>query len=135
MLYWRFHFNNKILVKCLLIEWKCTNILDFGVWRWSALNMCFVDKRPSRTRGQIIFWSRVEHTTIFGWYENKNLLLLSVGLHAVAGTWAPTPTQTCMEVCRGRFNVAPSTSSPSPHMTLTFAVLALTRSLLTASSH
>jgi hypothetical protein len=23
-------------------------ILDFGPWKWSALNMCYMDKRPSR---------------------------------------------------------------------------------------
>ena len=32
-------------------------ILDFGPWRWSALNMGFVDKWPSRMQGQWFSWS------------------------------------------------------------------------------
>ena len=26
-------------------------ILDFGPWKWSALNMSYMDKRPSRMQG------------------------------------------------------------------------------------
>ena len=58
MLYWRFHFDNKIPVNCLFTQWKWTCILDFGPWRWSALNKGFVDKWPSRMQGQWFLWSR-----------------------------------------------------------------------------
>jgi hypothetical protein len=44
---WRFHFKNELVVSCLFIKWKCTYLLDFEPWRWSALNMGF--------RGQVAF--------------------------------------------------------------------------------
>ena len=43
-----FHFHNEIPINCLFTNWKCTYILDFRPWRWSALNMGFVVERPSR---------------------------------------------------------------------------------------
>jgi hypothetical protein len=33
-------------------------IYDLGPWRWSALNMGYVDKWPLRMQGQWFFWSR-----------------------------------------------------------------------------
>ena len=47
MFYWRFHFENEIPGNCLFTHWKWTYILDFGPWKWSALNMGFVEC-PSR---------------------------------------------------------------------------------------
>ena len=47
MLYWRFHFEKEILINCLFIQWKWTYILDFEPWRWSALNMGYMEKRLS----------------------------------------------------------------------------------------
>ena len=55
MLHWWFHFRNEIPMNCLFTNWKCTYILDFKPWRWSALNMGFVVKRPSRLQGQCFF--------------------------------------------------------------------------------
>jgi hypothetical protein len=56
MPYWRPHFENEIPIKCLFTQWKWTWLLDFGHWRWSALNMGYIlDKRPSRTQGQFYF--------------------------------------------------------------------------------
>ena len=51
MFHWQFHFRNKIPINCLFTNWKCTYILDSRRWRWSALNMGFVVKRPSRIQG------------------------------------------------------------------------------------
>ena len=59
MLCWRFHSENEILVNCFLTQWKWTYILDLRSWRWSALNIGFVDKWPSRMQGQWLFQSRV----------------------------------------------------------------------------
>ena len=49
--YWQFHFENEILVNYLFTQWKWTYILDFGPWKWSALNMGYMDKHPSRMQG------------------------------------------------------------------------------------
>ena len=42
-------------INCLFTNWKCTYILDFRPKRWSALNMGFVIKRPSRMQGHCFF--------------------------------------------------------------------------------
>ena len=47
MLYWWFHFKKEIPIKCLFTQWKWTYMLGFGPWRWSALDMGYMDKRPS----------------------------------------------------------------------------------------
>ena len=60
-----------IPINCLLTTWKCTYILDFRPWRWSALNMGFVVKRPSRMQGQCLFCSCAERRIIFGWVKKK----------------------------------------------------------------
>jgi hypothetical protein len=54
MLPWWFHFQNEIPINCSFTYWKCTYILDFRPWRWSALNMGFVVKWPC------------PHTSVFG---------------------------------------------------------------------
>ena len=36
---------------CLFTQWKWTYILDFGPWKRRALNMGYMDKRPSRMQG------------------------------------------------------------------------------------
>ena len=53
-----FHFDNETPTNCLLTTWKCTYILDFGPWGWSALNMGFVGEWPSRMQEQWIFRNR-----------------------------------------------------------------------------
>ena len=59
MLYWRFHFKKEIPINYLFTQWKWTYMLGFGPWRWSALDMGYMDKRPSflgkdnRYEGQI----------------------------------------------------------------------------------
>ena len=49
--YWRIHFGNEIPINLLFAEWKCMHVLDFRPWKWVALDMGFVDKRPSRMQG------------------------------------------------------------------------------------
>ena len=56
MFYWRFHFDNETPVNCLFTQWKWTYILDFGPWGWSALNMGFVGKWPSRMQEQWVLF-------------------------------------------------------------------------------
>ena len=51
MLYWRFHFEKEIPVNRLFTQWKWTYISDLGPWQWSALNLGYMDKRPSRIQG------------------------------------------------------------------------------------
>ena len=51
MLYRWFHIEKEIPINCLFTQWKCTCILDFGPWKWSALNVAHMDKRPSRMQG------------------------------------------------------------------------------------
>ena len=41
-----------IPVDCIFAQWKWAYILEFGPWRWGALNVGFVDKWPSRMQGQ-----------------------------------------------------------------------------------
>ena len=55
MLYWRFHFEKDNPINCLLAQWKWTYILDFEPWKWSALDLGYMDKRPSRMQGQFYF--------------------------------------------------------------------------------
>ena len=78
--------------------WKWTSmIMDFGPWRWSALNMGFVDKWPSRMQGQWFFWSWVGRSKVFG-HVRKILISFLGGL--------PLPISTSLEMLvKGRFNV------------------------------
>jgi hypothetical protein len=66
VLHWWFHLWNEIAINCLYANWKCTYILDLRPWRWSALNMGFVIKRPARMQGQFLFRSWAGRTTCFG---------------------------------------------------------------------
>ena len=50
--YWCFHFKKEMPINCLFTQWKWTHILDLGPWKWSALNMGHMNKRPSRMPGQ-----------------------------------------------------------------------------------
>ena len=56
MFHWRFHFDNETPVKYSFTQWKWTQILDFGPWGQSALNMGFVGKRPSGMQEQWVFF-------------------------------------------------------------------------------
>ena len=46
-----FTLKNEIPINSLLTQGMWTHILDFGPWKWSALNMDYMDKRPSRMQG------------------------------------------------------------------------------------
>ena len=90
MLYWRFTLKRKFQSIVHLLNEKWTYILDFGPWRWSALNMGYMNKQPSipvkenmhkgqnrtmkdsRSKGQD-FW----RTTPWYWrnYTKRQLLL------------------------------------------------------------
>ena len=94
MLYWQFHFENEIPVNCLSTQWKWTYILDFGLWRWSALNMGFVDKWPSRMQGQWFVWSRADGRI------QKKLSFLD--------GWLPLPESTSPEEFLGRSLTSPA---------------------------
>ena len=58
MFYWWIHFKNEIPINSLFIKWKCKCELDLGSWRWSALNMGFVDSQFSRMQGQRFYFYR-----------------------------------------------------------------------------
>ena len=66
MLYWPFRFDNEIPVNCLFTQWKWPYILDFKLWRWSALNMGFVVKWFSKMQGQCFFRSWAGWAAVFG---------------------------------------------------------------------
>jgi hypothetical protein len=65
VLHWWFHFWNKLPIIRLFTIWKCTDVFDFRPWRWSALNMGFVVKLPSRMQGQCFFWSWAGQAIVF----------------------------------------------------------------------
>ena len=71
MLYWHFHFRNEIQVNLFFTDWKYTYVY-IGPWRWSALNMGFVDNWPSRMQGKWFFWIWAEWAVVFGRVQ-KNL--------------------------------------------------------------
>jgi hypothetical protein len=71
ILHWWFHFRNEIPINGLFTRWKCTYILDLRPWRWSALNMGFVVKRPSNMQGQCFFQSWAGLTSVFGWVQKN----------------------------------------------------------------
>jgi hypothetical protein len=71
MLYWLFQIDTKSQsIVYLLNGSEHIYILNLGPWRRSALNMGFVDKRPSRMQGQWFFWSRAGgRATISSWVQ------------------------------------------------------------------
>lgn len=76
--------------------------------------MRFVDKWPSRMQVQIIFGSRVEHTTIFGWYGIE-INFFSRGGYPWLLDHGPQPlSKPTQKFVGGRFNIGPSTLSPRP---------------------
>ena len=83
MLYWRTHFRNEILVNRLFIKWKWTYILDFGPWRWGALNMGFVNKTTFKNARATFFSKQMGHALIF-----DRVLILFLGV--AQGSRAPT---------------------------------------------
>ena len=56
MLYWLFDFENEIPVNCLFTQWRWTWILEFGPWRWSALNMGFVGLVAFKNARAMVFF-------------------------------------------------------------------------------
>jgi hypothetical protein len=96
MFYWRFHFDNEIPVNCLFTQWKWTYILDFGPWRWSALNMGFVDEWPSRMQGQMVFSKSGGRAAVFGRVQK-------IWIFWTGG--CPCPILTVRKVRRGELNV------------------------------
>ena len=87
MLSWRFHFKNDIIVNYLSTHWKWTNILDFKSWRWSALDMGFVEKWSSRMQGQWFFRSRAERAEVIG--RDQKILNFFVGQLHLPVTTSP----------------------------------------------
>ena len=89
MLHWRFHFEKGIPRNCSFIHYELEHIyiyiLDFGTWRWSALNMGYMNKSPSipvidnMHEGQTESW----RTTPWYWrnYNKGQLLLCWSGGH------------------------------------------------------
>ena len=82
-LYWhsficfRLYFGKEILVNRLFAKGEWTYRLDFGPSRWSALNMGFVNKQPSRMQGR---WIRIElnmgkevSTWIHTWHQMDHM--------------------------------------------------------------
>ena len=61
-----FHFKNVIPINFLFTQWKWAYILDFGPQKWSALNMKFMDKWPSRMQGPWSFQNRADMQQFFG---------------------------------------------------------------------
>ena len=97
MLYWRFHFKNEIPINHLFTQWRWTYILDFGPWKWSALNMKFVVKRPSRMQGQYFFRSWMGRAAVSGRVQN------SPGRAALPGSDTPESSgvfNVCIRTCR-----------------------------------
>ena len=70
-----YHMHTCVAFDCLFTQWKWTYILGFGPWRWSALNMWFVDKWPSRMQGQQFFQSRTGGHKFWLGLENMDLSL------------------------------------------------------------
>ena len=103
MFYWRFHLKSEIPIDCLFTQWKWTCILDLEPWRWSALNMGYIDKRLSRMQGQsFLFQSRVERAVVF----NRALKILNIfcgGCSEVLDRWIHIP----LNVRRGRVSIRP----------------------------
>ena len=110
MLDWRFCFKNEIPINCLFTQWKWTFILDFGSWRRSALNVSYMNKRPSRMQGQYYFLKSggVDNTFRLR-YDNFRFVLWE--LPGGAGLWTLTPIHLHLKVCRGRFNIHPCSTT------------------------
>ena len=104
MLYWWFHFKNELPIKRLFTQWKWTHILGFGAWRWSALNMGYMDKWPSRMQGKFYFLKLGGAGSSF-WSGSENFRFVSWGLPRVAESWALAPIHLPLKVRRGRFNI------------------------------
>ena len=79
-------------IACLSTNWMYTYILDFRPWRWSAFNMGFVVKQPSRMQGQYFFRSWAGQATCFG----------QVQIFLWRATQSGSNTS---KVCKGVFNV------------------------------
>ena len=113
MLYWRFHFDNEIPINCLFTQWKRRYILDFGPWRWSALNMGFVNKRPSRMQGQWSLWNRTGRQQFSVWFrkfEFSGRAAASARIYLprkVRGGSLPSPLIPCVFLVPSEYNLWP----------------------------
>ena len=96
MFYWRFHFDNETPVNCSITHWKWTYILDFGPWGWSALNMEFVGKWPSRMQERWVFLKSGRRAAVFGWVQKIPVFWTGS---------CPCPIMTLRKVREGMFNV------------------------------
>ena len=96
MFYWRFHFDNETPINCSFTQWKWTYILDVRPWGWSALNMAFVGKWPSRMHEQWVFPKSGGRAAVFSWVR-KILIFWEGG--------CPCPILTLRKVREGEFNV------------------------------
>ena len=106
MLYWWSLFGKEIPISCLFTQWKWTYILDFGPWKWSALNMGYMDKQPSRMQGQLHFSKSGGAGNSF-LSRSKIFKFVFVGLPGGAGSRALAPIHLTLKVCwgGGLFNV------------------------------
>ena len=97
MLYWWLHFENEFPINCCSTQWKWTYVLDFGPWRWSALSVSYMNKRPSRMQGQFQFSKSGGAGNIFrSGYEIYLFILW--GLPRGVGLWTSVPIHLSLEV-------------------------------------
>ena len=86
-------------------------ILDFGPWKWSALNMGYImDKRPSRTQGQFYFPKSDKASNSF-WSGSKILDLFCGGCPEMLGHGPWPLSSSPRKVRRGRYIIRPQPQS------------------------
>jgi hypothetical protein len=83
----RFRFGNEIAISCLFTKEKGTNILNFEPSRWSALNMRFVEKQPSKMQGGFFLEWDGPPTVVSGVLKNQNEKLTGRPLPPMMGSW------------------------------------------------
>ena len=104
MFYWWFHFEKEFPINCLFTQWKWTYILDYGSWKWSVLNMGYMDKWLSRMQGQFYF----SKSGIVGnnfQSGSKILLFFLWGLPEGSKSRALAPIHLPLKAHGGRFSV------------------------------
>ena len=72
--------KKEVPINCWLItQWKWTYILDFGPWRWSALNMDYMEKWPSillkDNRHEVKIWVFMDNRSEGQHHGIKEILL------------------------------------------------------------
>ena len=86
---WHWKWNS---CQLLITKGKWTSTLNFGPTRWSALNMGFVDKWPSRLQGQFVLLELGRLARLLVEIQKiNNLAGLSRGAGSRAQPWHPFP--------------------------------------------